>query len=88
MKRSALFQLMATALSCSFTLAQTGSTTPSRRITVRQGDCNYYSIPTGGKKSLNAVWFYENPFPALVKIKGHVTFYPERVDEIAEQFRT
>jgi len=51
-----------------------------------KGDCNYYSIPAGGKKSVNAVWTYENPFPAVVHIRGHVAFYPERVDEIAEQF--
>jgi outer membrane protein len=36
MKRRALFLLMATALPCSFTLAQTGSTAPSRRITLRE----------------------------------------------------
>ena len=50
-----------------------------------KGDCNYYSIPVGGKKSLNAVWTYENPYPAVAQIKGHVAFYPNRVDEIAEQ---
>jgi outer membrane protein TolC len=36
MKRRALFLLVATALSCSFTLAQTGRTAPSRRITLRE----------------------------------------------------
>ncbi len=36
MKRRALFLLMATALSCSFALAQTGGTPPSRRITLRE----------------------------------------------------
>jgi outer membrane protein TolC len=37
MKRRALFLLMATALSCSLTLAdETGSTAPSRRITLRE----------------------------------------------------
>ena len=50
-----------------------------------KGYCNYYSIPAGGKKSANAVWTYENPFPAVRHIRGHVAFYPERVDEIAEQ---
>ena len=50
-----------------------------------KGDCNYYSIPAGGKKSVNAVWTYEDPFPAVAQIKGHVAFYPDRVDEIAEQ---
>src|SRR6266403_5074205 len=50
-----------------------------------KGDCNYYSIPVGGKKSVNAVWSYEDPFPAVAEIGAHVPFYPDRVDEIAEQ---
>ena len=53
-----------------------------------KGDCSYYSIPAGGKKSVNAVWSYQEPFPAVEQIKGHVAFYPERVDEIAEQLPT
>ena len=50
-----------------------------------KGDCSYYSIPAGGKKSVNAVWSYEDPFPAVAQIGSHVAFYPDRVDEIAEQ---
>ena len=50
-----------------------------------KGDCSYYSVPAGGRKSVNAVWSYEDPFPAVVQIKGHVAFYPDQVDEIAEQ---
>jgi hypothetical protein len=50
-----------------------------------KGDCSYYSIPAGGKKSVNAVWSYEDPFPAVEQIRGRVAFYPDRVDEIAEQ---
>src|ERR1700676_1760858 len=50
-----------------------------------KGGCSYYSIPAGGKKSVNAVWSYEEPFPAGEQIRGHRAFYPERVDEIAEQ---
>ena len=50
-----------------------------------KGDCSYFSIPAGGKKSVNAVWSYDDPFPAVAQIKGHVAFYPDRVDEIAEQ---
>jgi uncharacterized protein (DUF427 family) len=53
-----------------------------------KGDCNYYSVPSGGKKSVNAVWTYENPYPAVAQLKGHVAFYPDRVDEIAEQLPT
>jgi uncharacterized protein (DUF427 family) len=50
-----------------------------------KGDCSYYSDPAGGKKSVNAVWTYENPYFAVAQIKGRVAFYPDRVDEIAEQ---
>jgi uncharacterized protein (DUF427 family) len=53
-----------------------------------KGDCNYYSIPAGGRKSVNAVWSYKDPFLAVEQIKGHVAFYPDRVDEIAEQLPT
>ena len=53
-----------------------------------KGDCNYYSVRGGGKKSLNAGWTYENPYPAVAQIKEHVAFYPDRVDEIAEQLPT
>jgi uncharacterized protein (DUF427 family) len=53
-----------------------------------KGDCNYYSVPAGGKKSVNAVWTYEDPYPAVAQIKGHVAFYPDRVDEIAERLPT
>jgi nucleotidyltransferase-like protein len=52
-----------------------------------KGDCSYYNVPAGGKKSVNAVWSYEEAFPA-VEIRGHVAFYPDRVDEIAEQLAT
>jgi uncharacterized protein (DUF427 family) len=50
-----------------------------------KGDCSYYSVIAGGKKSVNAVWSYKDPFPAVAQIRGHVAFYPDRVDEIAEQ---
>jgi len=50
-----------------------------------KGECSYYSVPAGGEKSVNAVWTYEDPYPAVAQIKGHVAFYPDRIDEIAEQ---
>ena len=53
-----------------------------------KGDCSYYSIPAGGEKSVNAVWTYENPYPAVAQIKGYIAFYPDKVDEIAEQLPT
>jgi uncharacterized protein (DUF427 family) len=45
-----------------------------------KGDCAYFSIPVGGAKSVNAVWSYENPYAAVAVIKGHLAFYPNRVD--------
>jgi uncharacterized protein (DUF427 family) len=53
-----------------------------------KGECSYYSIPAGGEKSVNAVWTYEDPYPAVAQIKGYVAFYPDKVDEIAEQLPT
>ena len=50
-----------------------------------KGDCAYYSIPLGGERSVNAVWTYEVPYAAVAAIKGHLAFYPNRVDEIKEQ---
>ncbi len=50
-----------------------------------KGDASYYSIPSGGDKSVNAVWSYENPYPAVSQIKDYVAFYPSRVDAIEER---
>lgn len=50
-----------------------------------KGDCAYYSIPSGGERSTNAVWTYEAPYAAVAAIKDHLAFYPHRVDEIKEQ---
>ena len=48
-----------------------------------KGDSNYFSIPLGGDRSVNAVWTYEDPYPAVAEIKDHVAFYPDRVDAIS-----
>ena len=47
-----------------------------------KGDCVYYSIPSGGERSANAVWSYEAPFAAVAAIKDYMAFYPNRVDAI------
>ncbi len=49
-----------------------------------KGDCAYYSIPAGGRRSLNAAWSYEAPYAAVAAIKDHLAFYPDRVDSIVE----
>ena len=45
-----------------------------------KGDCAYYSIPIGGDRSVNAVWTYEAPYPAVADIKDRLAFYSSRVD--------
>jgi uncharacterized protein (DUF427 family) len=45
-----------------------------------KGDASYYSVP--GDKGANAVWTYEDPCPAMAAIRGHLAFYPDRVDSI------
>jgi uncharacterized protein (DUF427 family) len=47
-----------------------------------KGDCSYYSIPVGGERAANAVWTYEDAYPAVAAIKDHLAFYPSRVDAI------
>ena len=47
-----------------------------------KGDCSYYSIPSGGTRSVNAVWTYEAAYPAVAEINGYLAFYPDRVDKI------
>jgi uncharacterized protein (DUF427 family) len=47
-----------------------------------KGECTYYSIPSGGERSVNAVWTYEAPFAAVAEIREYLAFYPNRVDAI------
>jgi uncharacterized protein (DUF427 family) len=50
-----------------------------------KGECGYFSIAIDGERSVNAVWTYETPFPAVAPIAGHLAFYPDRVDVIEER---
>ena len=47
-----------------------------------KGDCTYFSIPAGLERSVNAVWTYEEPYPAVSEIREYLAFYPDRVDTI------
>lgn len=49
-----------------------------------KGDASYFTIAVGGRTAENAVWSYEQPFPAVAEIKEHLAFYPNRVDAIEE----
>lgn len=49
-----------------------------------KGQAAYYTLVVDGKRSENAVWSYEEPYEAVATIAGHLAFYPDRVDAIAE----
>jgi len=49
-----------------------------------KGDASYYTIAVEGRPADNAVWSYEQPFPAMAEIKEYLAFYPNRVDAIEE----
>jgi uncharacterized protein (DUF427 family) len=49
-----------------------------------KNDAAYYTIRADGRTAENAVWTYEDPYPAVVAIKDHLAFYPNRVDRIDE----
>lgn len=51
-----------------------------------KGDAAYYTVTTtAGQAVADAIWTYEQPFPAVAAIAGHVAFYPDKADiSIAE----
>src|SRR5262245_66619799 len=49
-----------------------------------KGDAAYYTIRAAGRAAENAVWTYEDPYPAVAAINDHLAFYPDRVDRIEE----
>lgn len=45
-----------------------------------KGVASYYDILDGsGTELAAAVWYYDDPFPAVADIKAHVAFYADRV---------
>jgi uncharacterized protein (DUF427 family) len=49
-----------------------------------KGDAAYYTVKAGGLVARNAVWTYEQPFPAAAQIREHLAFYHNKVDAIEE----
>jgi uncharacterized protein (DUF427 family) len=40
-----------------------------------KGEARYYSIAVGGKKNIDAAWYYPEPKEAASNIKGRVAFW-------------
>ena len=45
-----------------------------------KGDASYYTVLMNGHIAENAVWTYEQPFPAMALIEGRLAFYADRVE--------
>jgi uncharacterized protein (DUF427 family) len=46
-----------------------------------KGDASYYSVTTSAGDTVeDAIWFYDQPFPAVAEIAGHVAFYPNKAE--------
>ena len=47
-----------------------------------KGEASYWHLAAGGSEAADAAWSYEQPYPAVAAIAGHLAFYPDRVDAI------
>ena len=56
------------------------SCTDTRTYCPYKGEASYYSVNTGGTTVEDAIWTYEEPYPAVAAIAGHVAFYPNKAD--------
>jgi len=45
-----------------------------------KGDAAYYSVANEGQVAENAVWTYEQPYPAMQAIDGRLSFYTDKVE--------
>ena len=45
-----------------------------------KGDAAYYTILMNGHIAENAVWTYEQPYPAMELIRDRLAFYPDKVE--------
>lgn len=45
-----------------------------------KGDASYYTLLMDGHFAENGIWTYEEPYPAMSLIAGHLAFYPNQVE--------
>lgn len=45
-----------------------------------KGDAAYYTVLLDGQFAENAVWTYEQPYPAMAQIGERLAFYPDRIE--------
>ena len=54
---------------------------PRRTHCPYKGEASYFDL-AGPEPRAAVAWAYEDPFPAVARIRGHLAFYPDRVDAI------
>ena len=47
-----------------------------------KGDAHYYDVTAAGRTVDDAIWSYEEPYPAVAAIAGHVAFYPDKAEVV------
>lgn len=46
-----------------------------------KGDASYYHVTTAAGDTVeDAIWTYQQPYPAVADIAGHVAFYPTKAE--------
>lgn len=45
-----------------------------------KGEASYFSLVAGGRTIENIAWSYEEPYPAMEAIRGHLAFYRDKVE--------
>jgi uncharacterized protein (DUF427 family) len=47
-----------------------------------KGEANYYHVTAAGNTVDDVIWTYEQPYPAVGEIAGHVAFYSDKADVV------
>jgi len=55
---------------------------PKQSICPYKGQASYWSAHLGDRLVTDAAWSYPNPLPECPRIKDHLCFYPEKVDQL------
>lgn len=51
-----------------------------------KGEASYYSVTTAAGDTVDdVIWTYEQPYPAVAAIGGHVAFYPDKAEITVEE---
>ena len=45
-----------------------------------KGEASYYGVTAAGDTVDDVVWTYDQPYPAVAEIAGHVAFYADKAD--------